>query len=419
MTKERKREAAGRLTRLLLLVIALLLSAVPAVYMNSVYGYLPVVTVLALLLLSLVCLFVLVGRIGVEADSGSSTCYRGDILQIRMKLVNRSALFCPRARAYVYISDIFGETDDMRIVTFTVNSKGTVDIGLEVEMPHVGCFDIGIKSIEIYDFFGIFSRKKPVSGGLSAVVTPHVRPIDSINTSDNLLTEVVNETKVTVVGGTDYTGVRQYTIGDPMKQIHWKLSAHSREYVTKVQESNRQQEFAVLLDFASSEKSKEVRMDINDCLVETSLSLVEAISDRDAGCALIYTDRDGMPVRTNPSGRDDDVDLVRSFAVIGTLSDENGICQLLRQESEGQNRCSNVIVVTSQVTDGLLQELYRIRSQRRTPELYFIIPAGWSSRERETACAPLRTLSDSDIPCTVVSTDINSKILKENGRGSS
>ena len=47
-----KREVPGRLLRFFLLIVVLLLSAVPAVYMNSIYGYLPVVTVLVLLLLS-------------------------------------------------------------------------------------------------------------------------------------------------------------------------------------------------------------------------------------------------------------------------------------------------------------------------------------------------------------------------------
>lgn len=411
-----RHETAGRLLRLFLLLLILLISAVPAVYMNSIFGYLPVITVLVLLIISLVCLFVLSGRVGVETDSGSITCLRGDVLTVNMRLVNRSVLFCPQAKAHVYISDIYGDADDRRIVTFTVSGRGNVELGFDMEMPHIGCFKIGVDRIEIFDFFGVFSRRITVSGGLTAVVTPRIRPVEEVNIADELLTEVVKETKVSVVGGTDYTGVRPYALGDPMKQIHWKLSAHSREYVTKVQESNRQQEFAVLIDFDSTEESKDIRMDLNDCIVETALSLVEEISDRDAGCALIYVDRDDSPMRANPSGRADDIDLVKSFALIGKRNGEFGICQLLQQEGSGLNRSSNVIVVTSMITDELLQELIRIRVQRRNPELYFIIPAEWSTREREKACSPLSILNDSEIPCTVVSTEINSTVLKESKR---
>lgn len=399
------------LGKVLLLLLVLALAALPAVFMNSVYGFLPVLMLAVLLLLSLVCLLVLSRALGVQADGGDVQCQRGQSVEIALKLVNRSWIFCTRATAYIYISDLFGTSDDVRPVRFAIAGRDSVEFGFQMEMNHIGCFRVGLDHVEIYDFFGLFRKKVPVFGSFSAIVTPCVRPMEQVHLSDDVLTEAAKETKISVVGGTDYTGVRAYALGDPMKQIHWKLSAHTREYVTKLQESNRQQEFSVLLDLTAPALSKEQLMDLNDCLIETALSLVAEAAADDAGYALLYTDRSGTPARTVPAGREDDVELMRSFACINSHPDASfpDACQLLQQESQGQNRGSNVAVVTARVTPELLQELVRVKQQRRSPELYFVVPAEWSSRELETACAPLRQLDDAEVPYYVVSTEENFK----------
>lgn len=395
----------------LLLLIVLALAGLPAVFMNTAYGYLPLLLLAVLLLLSVLCLFVLGRGLSARASGADVQCRRGKSVEIALQLVNRSRLFCPKATAYIYISDLFGIRGAMRALPFAIAGKGTVDFGFEMEMPHVGCFSVGLDHVEIYDFFGVFRKRVPVSGRFSAVITPRVRTMDGVHIADDVLTEASKETKISVVGGTDYTGVRAYALGDPMKQIHWKLSAHTREYVTKIQESNRQQEFAVILDFVTGAAGRERLMDLNDCLIETALSLIAEIAAHDAGYALLYADKSGTPVRTVPLGRDDDAALVRSFALIGPEHDETfpDACQLLQQESQGQNRSSNVAVVTSRVTAELIQELLRVKQQRRSPELYFVIPAEWGSRERENACAPLRQLDDAEVPYFVVSTEENFK----------
>lgn len=409
------KRVASVLGKTLLVLLFLALTALPAVYMNSVYGYLPVLLVLVLLALSLVCLQIISRGLRVQSDGCDVQCRRGQSVEITLKLVNRSRLICPRAAAYIYISDLFGGHGDVRAVRFAVPGRDSVEFSFQMEMVHVGCFQVGLDHVELYDFFGLFRKKVPVNGSFSAAVMPCVRPIEQVQLSENAVTEAAQETRISVVGGTDYTGVRAYALGDPMKQIHWKLSAHSREYVTKLQESSRQQEFSVILDLTAPMLDRETLMDLNDCLIETALSLVEEIAARDAGCALWYPNRAGAPERTVPAGREEDGELIRALACINASPDDAfpDACQLLQQEGQGQNRGSNVVVVTSRLTPELLQELLQIKRQRRRPELYFVVPAQWSSRETENACAPLRRLDDWEVPYYVVSTAENFRVRGE------
>ena len=403
----RRRTVLASAGKTLLLLLLLTGAALPAVFMNSVYGYLPVLTLLILLILSGICLLVLRRRMDVEIEDGRETvqCVRGGSVDVGMRVRNRSMLACPKAVANVFISDLFGGSDSLKTVLFSIGSRETVPFAFDMDMTHIGMYTIGFQTVELYDFFGAFRLRVPVEKALTALVTPRLRDMEELQISDEQLAESSTDTRITVVGGTDYTGVRDYVPGDPMKQIHWKLSAHSREYVTKIQESSRQQEFVVILDFAALPgQDRERRMDLNDCLIETALSLIQEISRHDAGYALLYINRNHGVERAIPAGEDSWLSLLQSFAYI--TEDENGefpdACQIIRQESRGANRCANVLTVTSRVTPELIQELQRVRNQRRNPALYAVIPAVWTSREREQFAAPLRLLDEQEIPYYLV-----------------
>ena len=408
------RRVIGKILHIAVLVIAWIavvaLVCVPAVFLNTVYGYLPALLLVLLLLVSVVSLFVVSQSLSIETDCTDVQCERGESVDIGLKLVNRSFLSCPRATAYLYISDLFGKNDSTRTVRFTIGGKATVDFSFGMEMTHIGCYSIGLDHVEVWDLLGLFRRKVPVSGRFTATVTPRRRAMDSLLISEDAAVEAATETKISVIGGTDYTGVRAYAIGDPMKQIHWKLSAHTREYVTKLQESNFQQEFSVLLDFAAGKNSDhEQLMDLNDCLIETALSLVTEVTEQDASCSLLYSDKANAVTKVSPSGQDDDLELIRSFAGITPAPGEDfpDACQLLQEEAQASSRSSNVLLVTSHITTNLVHELIRTKQQRRSPELWFVVPAEWSQRELETACRPLKQLDDADVPYFTVSTAVN------------
>ncbi len=386
------------------------LTALPAVFMNTLYGYLPALVFLFLSLLSLASLLWLRRGLRVETALGDVECVRGGQVDLGLELTNRSLITCPRASAWLYISDLFGGMDSMRKFPFTISGGETIRFDFGMDLSHIGLYSVGLDHLEVYDFFGILRQRIPISGRFTAFVTPRIRPMEEVAVTEEVLAEASTDTRVTVVGGTDYTGVREYALGDPMKQIHWKLSAHSREYMTKLQESSRQQEFAVILDFAArANEDTEQLMELNDCLIETALSLIEEISHHDVGYALLYCDRGRNAARAIPMGREDDRALIQSFSMITTEPGKEypDGCQLLQQEGRGQNRSTNVIVVTSRVTPELLQELQLVKRQRRSPELYLVVPAAWSSRELEQAAAPLRQLGEQEIPYYLISTAEN------------
>lgn len=390
------------------LVIAV--SILPAVFMNTMYGYLPLLMVLCLMGISFVGLRILAGKLSAGTEVEDVICTRGTAAPLGLKIVNHSRLICPQAVAHLQISDLFGKNDSEEEIPFVIGSRGKVDFSMEMDMSHIGVYSIGMKSIVLYDFLGLFTREAGLNGMFQAFVLPRIRVLEKSYANMEFDTETSHETKVSVIGGTDYTGVREYELGDPMKQIHWKLSAHSLEYMTKIQESNRNQKFSVILDFAADRNdSREQLMDLNDALIEIALSLIDDIARGEASFELIYPDRNRNVVNTAPQGREDDPELIRSFALITPEAGKDfpDAAMILQQEGRMMNRSSNPIVVTSRLTEALLQELKSVRSQQRFPELYYIVPAEWNSRQLEQKTAVLKGLDDYSIPYYVISTADN------------
>jgi uncharacterized protein (DUF58 family) len=204
--------------------------------------------------------------------------------------------------------------------------------------------------------------------------------------------------------GFDYTGVREYAMGDSMKKIHWKLSAHSNDYMTKINEVGLKSDLAVILDMAADKYPAEQLLSINDGIVETAASLLLTAEKRDIDCVLLYPDKEKQVRALFPKTQQDYAELIRRMVPI-TPNPKPGFLdaqEILTQEMEGANKRANLLVVTSRVTDGLLDTLTTIRGQQRNPLLFCVMPTNVTANERKEIQARFLGLDDAGIPYRVL-----------------
>ncbi|MCC8028962.1 MAG: DUF58 domain-containing protein [Lachnospiraceae bacterium] len=390
-------------------ILALLAALFPARYINTAFGYTAFFFLLLLLVFSLLILFAVRRRIEIETnvtDAHSVQCLRGDPVELGLKVKNGSAFFCPRATGGFYISDLFGGVDTSTDTVFTIAARSDSGFDFGMDMKHIGVYQVGLKDLRVYDMFGFFSLPVPVSGDFEVYVKPRIRTMEDLVVEEEIFLDSNRDNRNTVPNGIDYVGVREYTPGDSMKQIHWKLSAHSLGYMTKLSESTRQSDFAVALDFAAYPAEREELMDLYDALVETAFSLLEELSRREVTYSLIYSDKQQEIRRSVPKGRANDMEYIRRFDVI-TPEPEPGYpdgARLISQEARMPNRCTNLVLCTSRITPELIQELISVKRQKRSPELYFVFPDRLTRRDRENLMAPLCALDDAGVPWHAVST---------------
>lgn len=107
------------------------------------------------------------------------------------------------------------------------------DVLLPLDTSHVGCINLHIIKVKVYDYLGLFSLSLKLPEKRHIVVMPHLErpdpmpifPIDKIN----------NKGMKPKPGGgfaEDYD-LREYRIGDPLNAIHWKLTSKLNKLVIK------------------------------------------------------------------------------------------------------------------------------------------------------------------------------------------
>lgn len=393
-------------------------AALPAVYLNSIFGYFPVLFMAFLVITSAISMQRLRSGISVHSDFTDRECERGKDVGIGLKIYNRRRILCPKASAHIFISDLFGKEDAGQHTLFTMPPKEDTEFEFDMAMPHIGVYHAGVKDVQVYDFTGFFKKTIAVDGDFEVYCRPRVYDLDELLHIEQAEANANRETRVLLAGGSDYSGVRDYAIGDSMKYIHWKLSAHSQGYMTKLYESSRQTDYAVILDFAAfANNDAEELMDVNDCLIELALSVITEVAKQHTGYALIYCNKDKASSRRTPKGREDDLELVRDFSVI-TPDPPAGFldaAMLVEEESSMSNRAANLIVCTSRVTDELVQQLLRVKRQGRSPMLLYVVPAGKNSREIEKLKYPLRHLEEASVAYELVSTAVNTRKMASAG----
>lgn len=388
-------------------LIMLLVSLFPVQYINSVYGYLPFLGLLSLLLLSVLSLLIIRASIHFEAKDSDVVCQRGEKVNVILKIVNESFLICPKARVCLYVSDFFGGDDSIFPKTFTMPARGESEFSFEIKMNHIGMYNAGVKNLQIYDILGIFSITMPGRGGVAITVVPRILFADEIEFKDEMLSESHNLQQSTVSDGFDYTGVREYALGDSIKRIHWKLSAHFKDYMTKITEISHKDDLAVVIDLQTTNIPRGLLPGIYDCLVESGLSLIKQAMSRDVEYSLLFVGQNGEIARAVPKGSQDYENLVRRLPVIydGSDIDIPDGADILKNESQLGNRSANIILCTSQITDHLVQELINIKRNQRNPMLYYIEKSAVNRLESEPLKGQLKMLEAYNILYHIVTAE--------------
>lgn len=395
-----KRMILGLFIYLLILIIVLL----PAKFINSFYGYVPFFTVLILIILSVLHLFYMKVKLSMMKDFADVECVRGKEIELKIKVINKSFLLCPKACVVFYISDLFGEDDTILTTEFTIAGKSYTSFPFSVKMEHVGKYNAGIKQIYIYDMLGFLTVNIKGEGKFEINVAPKIDYFEGVGFSERISIESSMDVMTSKSDGSDYMGVREYVLGDSIKRIHWKLSAHAAGYMTKLMESSRENDVSVIIDFISPDYDKETKMEIYDCIVESSLSFVGEVQKNDVSSSVIFNSVNKEIVRIFPKSDDGFREIIDLLPVIQSKPDKDFADAGLLMESEEKllNRSSNVAVFTSTVSDVLIQGLIKVKRQDRNPSLYIILPLDMVQREREDYIAPLRNLDDYSIPYYII-----------------
>lgn len=382
-------------------LVLLLLSAAPAILVNTLLGYGPVLLILICGVLSFVWLLLVRNKLKFDVNTDVRSCVRGEDSQFQVFVKNGGVLPAIGVNAVFFTSDPDGLDEQTTALRLTLSPKEERSFGFSARFPHIGNYRAGIRRMELSDIFGIFRAVRNEEKSYSIEVLPRVAQISSMPVAVNVQTESSRMSVQSPLNGSDYTGVREYAFGDPIKTIHWKLSAHSGGLMTKQMESYSNTGMSVVLNLQIPASDGAARMDEFDAVIEAGVAAGDYAARQGMDYDLLFYRQNGDVVRTVPSSFRSLHGIIEEMR-LSEPEEAHGIVRMLRENCQGVYSQANVVVCSSVLPRELAEMLVKLKQGGRTPILFLILSQELGERERHDRMAQLRRLEYVNIACKVL-----------------
>ncbi len=203
------------------------------------------------------------GKIKIEMSFGSTLVYKNEELNLHIKVTNDSLL--PISNIGIRLAETDGAEYESDEFCAAAAPRSSTSFDVKIKPMMWGALHIGEAQAFISDFMHIASFKmKPLQNGGKVYVFPDIPEIlpdcpfirsaaDAIRFSDE--SEDTKESdSFTMFGGMPGFTHREYTEGDPIKRINWKLSSKKDSYFVRLDDEIEAMQQIVVIDRAGTER---------------------------------------------------------------------------------------------------------------------------------------------------------------------
>lgn len=383
--------------------LALALVVGDADYAATPIGWIPFLAVVVAIAFAFCYLQVLKRRVTFEDSSEVGDCERGSDVRFTVRFDNASPLFCFKIRAYFYVSDLYGNLASEASTTLSLSPFERYDLGFATTFDHIGTYTAGLDRIVICDFLGLFTATLRNDKRRQVSVVPKIQSLGPMRFSNEALLESTKAAKSVVADSMDYSHVREYVIGDPLKTIHWKLSARSDHYLTRLYEMYTNPAVGIVADFyAPSDEATEL-MGMFDAVVESAFSVGRYARERGMESAIAFRGTNGAARSIGQWTRADLPKIVDEMPKMSNApADQAAGIDLVRALSSERDGANNLVVCTADVSAEMVSSIIEAKLQRRYPLLIAVVPRGLVGRDRDAYCSALSRLEAVDIPYVII-----------------
>lgn len=387
------------LVRIFYTIVVLAACCLVPLFVNTVIGYVPLLLVVLLILLSFIYLQLLVPALHISERANHYEWMRGETGEVTITLSNSSPLLFLRLEPVCVVSDIEGQDESFIRMRTLLGAHEQRDLPIEVLFDHVGLYQMGLCRIEIFDLLGLFSKVVDYDGRCTVRVVPVVHDLESIGVHETSQAENVRNTKSVLSDDMDYAYVREYEIGDPMKKVHWKLSSRNggEQLYTKLFETHNNPGITVFLDFYSTESDVERRLEMFDTLLEASFSVLNFAKLHSIDTQLVFRDLNG-DIKTTEKNAPEELDpLIDDMPRLSDAGEERDTEMMITAQMQKPNMQPNVFFFTSEFSQANVTALTNLKRTKRTVKVFAVLPSGLPDHERNARTRPFTELASFDV----------------------
>lgn len=376
-----------------------ILCFLPVLVMNDLFGYfVPAFFLFASLLSAGICRWQS-GKIRLSFEGGENVCRRKERMSFSVLLENHSRIPCSRCSVSLRMEAEDGSSLSGNQALFTLGSGERRTFQFEAVFDHLGVYRVVVEEVCVHSLIGVLSFRVDFQSRTDAVtVCPRFYIMEESMLSEQVYTDSQQAKIKSEAESIDSAGVREYAYGDPIKLIHWKLSSHSGNYVTRVLESYGKHALTVIPCCWIRPETVELRMDLRDSVIESCASLCRQAGEDGMETRIRFAGRGGLTAEYLPEREEDFSTLLGEMQPFSTDPEARAAVQdLLEKEAASLYSSDNIAVCTAALNEVMTEVLIRMTAGGRNVVLFFCT----SGQAESSVESQIRELETCGVLCIV------------------
>ncbi|MEM8858607.1 MAG: DUF58 domain-containing protein [Chloroflexota bacterium] len=161
-----------------------------------------------------------------------------------------------------------------------LTGRQTVELPYTVRSQRRGYYRVGPTQLRSGDMFGFVAEQNSLLPADYLTVYPRITPIEKLGLTSRLPFGAISSKQRLFEDPARPNGVRDYRPGDSMRQINWKVSAHTRNLVVKTLEPAINLETMIVLNLNSADFTRWSRYSTIEWSIELAASLAAHLQER-------------------------------------------------------------------------------------------------------------------------------------------
>lgn len=175
-------------------------------------------------------------KVKLKAFLPQTAAFRGETFQVRAKLTNTSKLPMPQLQVRLAVR-VYPEREELLLKgKIMLDGEEEGSLCFDMDSEHCNCLEIRPDQLILTDFLGILQRKCKVDKDdkYMLFVLPEILHKDKEipESKGHFLSEDGDSTREGSMA-VDASEIRTYRVGDPVKLMHWKLTARLNELMVR------------------------------------------------------------------------------------------------------------------------------------------------------------------------------------------
>lgn len=287
-------------------------------------------------------------RISVARSIHPSRLHAGEAARVDLDVTNRGTLTSP----LLHLHDPVQGTAGAHVVLGPLHARERGSAAYQLPSTVRGLLTVGPLDVEVTDAFGLARLTVTATAANQLTVFPRLHDVDPVPfTIGDELAGAAPSPDALGRSGDDFYALRQYTVGDDLRRVHWRSTARHDELMVRQQELPWNGRLTVLLD--TRRRGDDAAFELS---IEIAASILAASSKRRDLTRLATTDGGDSGIAAGPLHLDS---LLDYLAVVNT-SPAGTLHEALSNLHQGGGGGAAVIVL-SQPGASEIEDCLRLR----------------------------------------------------------